>query len=81
MKIELSDDTVDQLLRDILIRDYQMIAKDIKKLQSRPDLKNFEREDLENCQRTIAAMEIILEYYVGYDWQEQVNNWWEQVNA
>jgi hypothetical protein len=73
MKIELSDETADQLIRDILIQDYRMIAKDIKNLQSQPDLKNFEREDLENSQRTIAAMKIILEYYVGYNWQEQVN--------
>jgi hypothetical protein len=65
--IEISNDTLDSLMRDILVDDYRGLAASISKLRSKENLRDFEKEDLENDIRFFNAMKIILEYYLVQD--------------
>lgn len=71
MKIELTSDAVDNIFRSVMIQDYKMLKKDIKRLKDqKPNLKEYQKEDLKANERYKKAMEILLEYYVGMDWKE-----------
>lgn len=74
MKVELSSDAVDNIFRSILIQDYKSLKEDIKRLKDKkPDLQAYQKEDLKANKRYKKAMEVLLEYYVGFDWKETIN--------
>lgn len=74
MKIELSSDAVDGIFRSGLIQDYKSLKEDIRRLKDKkPNLQAYQKEDLKANKRYKKAMEIMLEYYVGMDWKETVN--------
>jgi len=67
-KVEISNETAESLFQDILIQDYRGMKKDIVALSARlDDLAAYEIEDLKNDQRWLAAMQILLEYYLPHD--------------
>ena len=66
MKIEISDETVDSLFRDILIKDYGYMIEDIKRLESRESLPTHLKEDLENNKMFVEAFETLLKYYLPF---------------
>jgi predicted nucleotidyltransferase len=73
MKVELSNDAVDQIFRSVLVQDYKMLKEDIKRLKEKKDnLANYQKEDLKANKRYKKAMEIMLEYYVGIDWEQSL---------
>jgi hypothetical protein len=74
MKVELTNDAVDGLMHSILIQDYQGLCQDINRLESAKELKEYQRQDLDHNYRYRNAMETLLEYYVGFNWKEQLNN-------
>jgi hypothetical protein len=68
VKIEISNETADSLIRDILVNDYRSLINDIAKLESNlPNLKPFELEDLDNDRTFVEGFKIILKYYLTYD--------------
>ena len=73
MNIEISDESADELFKDIFIRDYKNVLAYINELQSKAELKNHEMEDLVDNSKWLEAMEALMEYYVGPDWKDQVN--------
>jgi hypothetical protein len=64
MMIEISNETVDSLFRDMLIRDYGYMIEDIKRLETREDLPKHLKEDLEHNIEFAAAFETLLRYYL-----------------
>jgi hypothetical protein len=74
MKVELTNEAVDGLMQSILMQDYQGLCEDIDRLETAKELARYQREDLDHNYRYRNAMEILLEYYVGFDWKEKVNN-------
>jgi predicted nucleotidyltransferase len=75
MKVELSSDAVDSIFRDVLIQDYKSLKEDIKRLKDKkPNLQAYQKEDLKANKRYKKAMEIMLEYYVGLDWQTMLED-------
>lgn len=75
MKVELSSDAVDSIFRDVLIQDYKSLKQDIKRLKDKkPNLQSYQKEDLKANKRYKKAMEILLEYYVGLDWQTMLED-------
>ena len=72
MKVELNKDAVDGLVQSILIQDYKGLCSDIKNLESAKELPQYKREDLEHNYRYLNAMEILLEYYVGFNWKDKL---------
>lgn len=81
MKIELNieDDTFDQLMKDVLIKDYRNLNDSISNwyeqhLDIEPyDIPSFKVEDLHNDIRFRDALEVILEYYLtSEEYKEKV---------
>lgn len=71
MKVELSSDAVDSIFRSVMIQDYKGLKEDIRRLKNqKPNLKEYQKEDLKANKRYKKAMEVLLEYYVGMDWKE-----------
>lgn len=69
MKIEISDETVDNLFRDILVRDYGWMMDECKQMQKRKDKGNlppYSEFDLENNKVFIEGFETLLKYYLPF---------------
>ena len=74
MKVELTSEAVDGLMQSILLQDYQGLCTDINRLETAKELAKYQREDLDHNYRYRDAMETLLEYYVGFDWKERLND-------
>jgi hypothetical protein len=74
MKVELTNEAVDGLMHSILLQDYQSLCGDINRLESAKELARYQQEDLDHNYRYRNAMEILLEYYVGFDWKEKISD-------
>lgn len=72
MMVELTSEAVDGLMRSILLQDYRGLCMDIKNLESAKDLPQYKQEDLAANQEYKAAMEKLMEYYIGFDWQREL---------
>ena len=66
-KIEISDETLDDLLKDVLIQDYRSFINNIKQLEAVKDPEPWQLEDLDNDRHYLAAMKIMLTYYLPHD--------------
>jgi hypothetical protein len=76
MKVELSNDAVDQIFRSVLVQDYKMLKEDIKRLKENKDnLAPYQKEDLRANRRYKKSMEVLLEYYVGMDWKQSLRDY------
>jgi hypothetical protein len=73
MKIELNSEAVDGIVKSILLQDYKMLCSDIENLESAAELPKYKKEDLEHNYRYRNAMETLLEYYVGFNWKNEIN--------
>ena len=72
MIVELNDEAVDGLIKSLLIQDYKGLCSDIDNLESAAELQDYQRQDLEDNYRYRGAMEIMMEYYVGFDWKQEL---------
>lgn len=73
MNIEISDDTADELFKDIFIRDYKAVRAYIEELQAKSELQNHEMEDLVDNSKWLDAMEALMDYYIGSDWRDRID--------
>jgi hypothetical protein len=72
VKVELTNEAVDGLMKSILIQDYKGLCMDIENLESAKELPKYKQEDLVANREYKAAMEKLMEYYVGFDWQKEI---------
>ena len=72
MKVELTSDAVDGLMRSILLEDYRSLCSDIKRLEGMDNRSDYQTKDLENNIEYRAAMEKMLEYYIGFHWEQEL---------
>lgn len=72
MKVELTGEAVDGLMRSILLQDYRSLCSDIENLESAKELKEYQQQDLEHNREYKAAMEKLMEYYIGFDWRREL---------
>ena len=72
MIVELNNEAVDGLIKSLLIQDYKGLCSDIENLESAKKLPEYKQQDLEHNYRYKNAMEVLMEYYVGFDWKEHV---------
>ena len=75
MKVELTSEAVDGLMRSILMQDYRGIVEDTDRLKKVKDKQAYQLQDIEHNLRYIDAMEVLMEYYVGFDWKERVKDY------
>ncbi len=67
MKIDISDETVYNLVVDVLMNDYKYLCSDIERYQDKTILSDIEQEDLSNWISHRDALEITINYYAGYN--------------
>ena len=72
MIIELNNDAVDNILKNILIQDYKNLCSDIANLESAKELPAYKQEDLTANREYKAAMEKLMEYLFGFNWQREI---------
>jgi len=72
MKVELTNDAIDGLMQSILLQDYRGIVEDTDRLKKVKDKQNYQLQDIEHNLRYIDAMEVLMEYYIGFDWKDRV---------
>ena len=72
MIVELNNEAVDGLIKSLLVQDYKGLCSDIKNLESAAELREYQRQDLNDNYRYRDAMEIMMEYYVGFDWKREL---------
>ena len=72
MIVELNNEAVDGLIKSLLVQDYKGLCSDIDNLESAKELKAYQQQDLEHNYRYRDAMEIMMEYYVGFDWKNKL---------
>jgi hypothetical protein len=72
MKVDLTNEAVDGLMKSILMQDYRGLCEDIDKLEKSEKLAEYQKQDLEHNYRYRNAMETLMEYYVGFDWRQNI---------
>lgn len=72
MIVELNGEAVDNILKSILIQDYKNLCSDIVNLESAKELPAYKQEDLTANREYKAAMEKLMEYYIGFNWQQEI---------
>ena len=74
MKVELTGEAVDGLMHSILLQDYRGLVEDTDRLKKVKDKQTYQLQDIEHNLRYIDAMEVLMEYYIGFDWKERLND-------
>ena len=71
--LKIGEDTADLLIRDVLKQDYRRICDSIAELEARTEeLKPFQLEDLANDREILAALTVMLKYYLPLDEAHEV---------
>lgn len=63
--LQIDDDVADQLVCSTLAVSIDYLREDIKKLIKKKKLAPYEKEDLADCQKNLAALEQVFDYYGG----------------
>ncbi len=74
MKVELTNEAIDGLMQSILLQDYRGIVEDTDRLKKIKDKQTYQLQDIEHNLRYIDAMEVLMEYYIGFDWKDRVKD-------
>jgi hypothetical protein len=72
MKVELTNEAVDGLMRSILVQDYKGLKQDTARLKKLENKSDAQLRDLEHNKEYLAAYEKLLEYYIGFNWKEEM---------
>lgn len=72
MQVELSNEAVDGLMRSILVQDYKGLKQDTSRLKKLENKSDGQLRDLEHNKEYLAAYEKLLEYYIGFNWKEEI---------
>ena len=72
MQVELTGEAVDGLMRSILLQDYRGLVEDTERLKKLKNKASYQLQDIEHNLRYIDAMEVLMEYYVGFNWKDEL---------
>jgi hypothetical protein len=73
MLIDLNHEAIDGLIKSILIQDYKGLVEDTNRLKKLKNKAEYQQQDIDHNLRYIDAMEVLLEYYVGFHWRDEIN--------
>ena len=74
MQIEISDETVDGLIKDVLVKDYIGFINRVKQLETIENTEPWQKEDLDNERHFLSAMKVMLTYYLRHDQYTELFN-------
>ena len=77
LTIEVDWDTVDQIMEQNLLHSYCSLKEDIKRLKSKKKLASWEKEDLDQFERLVEAMDVIGVYFV-FDFHKKAKKYAKQ---
>jgi len=66
-KIEISDETMDAIIKDTLVKDYIGFINRVKQLEAIENPEPWQKEDLDNERHFLSAMKTMLTYYMDFD--------------
>jgi hypothetical protein len=66
-KIEISDEIMDAIIKDTLVKDYIGFINRVKQLEAIENPEPWQQEDLDNERHYLAAMKTMLTYYMDFD--------------
>lgn len=72
MIVDLNSDAVDEIMKSILLQDYKCLCSDIRRIEQMSNKESFQIQDLEHNYRYRDAMAVLMEYYIGFNWQDQL---------
>jgi hypothetical protein len=72
MIVDLNNEAVDGLIKSILVQDYKGLVEDTNRLNKLENKGVHQLKDIEHNLRYIDAMETLMEYYVGFQWKDQL---------
>ena len=67
MQIEISDETVDAMIKDLLVKDFHGFINRVKQLEAIESPETWQKEDLDNERHFLSAMKVMLTYYLDFD--------------
>lgn len=73
MQVDLQTETIDMIMHDMLIQDYKILKSAILKHKENKNPAPCQIEDLKDDKRYLKALKTMLEYYLGWNWEEIVN--------
>lgn len=63
IKIELTDDQIDEVVLFELTRHSELLKSNVASLKKKRRREKYENEDLERFQEVLSAMKVLLGYY------------------
>jgi len=75
MLIDIDAETIDKIFQNTLIQDYRMLLKQKQELTEKlttVSLHQYELEDLNDTDRWLSGIGIMMEYYIGANWKDKV---------
>ena len=67
MQIEISDETMDGIVKDILVKDYLGFINRVKELEAIENPEPWQQADLDDERYFLKAMKVMLTYYMDFD--------------
>ena len=65
--IEISDETMDGLIKDVLVKDFLGFIKRVKELEAIENPEPWQQADLDDERYYLKAMKVMLTYYLDFD--------------
>jgi hypothetical protein len=66
-KVEITEDSADAILRQMLVEDYFDLVNDIESMGKEPNLNKAQEGDLIDSIKYRNALQTLLEYYLPYE--------------
>lgn len=75
MNIQLSDEAVEEIFHQYMLEDYRVITDNVKELKDTDKhfgLSHWEATDLQDYKKNRKALKVVLKYYLGENWKENL---------
>jgi hypothetical protein len=75
MQMQISEETKESLYRDILFEDYLRLKESVSLFKGMDNIPKWQEEDYIANKRYLKALKVVMEYQVGFDWKQKVEEY------